>query len=101
MYRIMLVAKEGINEVGNLYKFLTMTDPDGQVIPYEANTLEELDAQVEKMLNGKYAKKDIMVVQTKNFEIGADLYEKTTETSDTESNTATEEEAETETETTT
>ena len=79
MYRIMLVNKEGSSEVNHLYKFFTVTDPDGTVVVYEANTLEELDAQIEKMINGNYRKKDILVVQTKGFEVSADIHEETTE----------------------
>lgn len=76
MYRIMLVVKEGIN-YSNLYKYLTVTNTEGKVVPYEAATLEEVDAQVENMLNGNYKKSDILVVQTKDFNISSDLYEVT------------------------
>jgi len=75
MYRIMLVAKEGTNEVNSLFKFFTITNTEGKVVPYEADTLEDLDAQVEKMVNGDYRKKDILIVQVKNFGISADLFE--------------------------
>ena len=74
MYRIMLVNKEGSGEINHLYKFFTITNPDGKSIIFEANTLEELDAQVEKMINGNYRKKDILVVQTKGFEVSADIH---------------------------
>ena len=82
MYRIMLVNKEGTNEINNLYKFFTVMNTDGQPIVYEAETLEELDAQIEKMLNGNYRKKDILVVQTKGFEVAADIHVPSTEESD-------------------
>lgn len=78
MYRIMLVAKEGAGEVNNLYKFFTVSNTDGKIVPYEAETLEALDAQVEKMLNGNYKKKDILIVQTKGFDISSDLFVETT-----------------------
>lgn len=74
MYRIMLVAKEGTGEVNSLYKFFTVTNTEGKVVPYEAETLEDLDAQVEKMLDGDYKKKDILIVQTKDFTVSSDLY---------------------------
>ena len=77
MYRIMLVAKEGTSEINNLYKFFTVTNTEGQIVPYEAKTLEDLDVQVEKMLNGDYKKKDIMIVQTKGFDISSDLFVET------------------------
>lgn len=77
MYRIMLVAKEGSGEVNNLYKFFTVSNADGKIVPYEAETLETLDIQVEKMVNGDYRKKDILVVQTKGFDISSDLFAET------------------------
>ena len=87
MYRIMLVNKEGNGEINHLYKFFTVTNPDGKAIVYEANTLEELDAQIEKMINGNYRKKDILVVQTKGFEVSADIYEASVEQPDTPDDT--------------
>ena len=74
MYRIMLVTKEGANKINNLYKFFTVTNTEGKVVIFEADTLEDLDAQVEKMVNGDYRKKDILVVQTKDFGISADIH---------------------------
>lgn len=92
MYRIMLVAKEGTGEINNLYKFFTVTNTEGQVVPYEVETLEELDTQVEKMLNGKYAKKDLLIVQAEGFNIDADLFKaiNPTPTDPTEDETSTE-----------
>ena len=78
MYRIMLITKESANEINNLYKFFTVTNTEGKVVIFEADTLEDLDAQVEKMVNGDYRKKDILVVQTKDFGISADIYESDT-----------------------
>lgn len=75
MYRIMLVSKEGTSEINNLYKFFTITNTDGKVVIFEAETLEELDVQVEKMLNSDYRKKDLLIVQTKGFDINSDLFE--------------------------
>lgn len=77
MYRIMLVAKEGTSEINSLYKFFTVTNTEGKVVPYESDTLEDLDIQVEKMLNGDYRKKDILIVQTKGFGISSDLFVET------------------------
>ena len=74
MYRIMLVAKEADN-YGTLYKYLTVTDTEGKVVPYEAATLLELDRQVEKMLNGDYRKKDFVIVTVTDYGVIADLAE--------------------------
>lgn len=74
MYRIMLVAKEGEN-YSTLYKYLTVTNTEGEVVPYEASTIEELDAQVESMLNGEYRKKDFIIVTVTDYEVVADLAE--------------------------
>ena len=70
----MLVAKEGKN-YDSLYKYLTVTNTANEVVPYEATTLEELDAQVESMLNGEYRKKDFIIVQVTEYGIEADLVE--------------------------
>jgi hypothetical protein len=81
----MLVAKEGNSEVNHLYKFFTVTNPEGKAVPYETETLEMLDTQIEKMINGDYKKKDILIVQTKGFDISSDLFVETptTEPDDT------------------
>jgi len=75
MYRIMLVVKEGTSEINNLYEFFTITNTEGKIVPYETDSLVDLDAQVEKMLSGDYRKKDILVVQVKDFTVSSDLYE--------------------------
>lgn len=74
MYRIMLVAKEGKN-YDSLYKYLTVTNTQNEVVPYEAATIEELDTQVESMLNGEYRKKDFIVVTVTEYGVEADLVE--------------------------
>lgn len=74
MYRIMLVAKEGEN-YSTLYKYLTVTNTEGEIVPYEASTIEELDAQVESMLNGEYRKKDFIIVTVTDYEVVSDLAE--------------------------
>lgn len=73
MYRIMLVAREGKENYNSLYKYLTVTNAEGDVVPYEAATLEELDAQVELMLNGDYKKKDLVVLQVVDYEVAASI----------------------------
>lgn len=75
MYRIMLVAKENAKIQDTLYKYLTVTNTSGEVVPYEATTIEELDVQVENMLNGEYRKKDFIIVSVTDYEIMADLAE--------------------------
>ena len=79
MYRIMLVAKEGEN-YSTLYKYLTVTNTNGDVVPYEASTIEELDTQVESMLNGEYRKKDFIIVTITDYEVVSDLAENDTGT---------------------
>lgn len=79
MYRIMLVAKEGEN-YSTLYKYLTVTNTNGDVVPYEATTIEELDTQVESMLNGEYRKKDFIIVTVTDYEVVSDLAENDTGT---------------------
>lgn len=81
MYRIMLVVKEGKN-YDSLYKYLTVTNTKGEVVPYEATTIEELDAQVESMLNSDYRKKDFIIVTVTDYDVVADLAENETETPD-------------------
>ena len=73
MSRIMLVVTEGNNDYDSLYKYLTITNTEGKIVPYEASTLTELDRQVESMLNGKYAKKDFIIVQAYEYGIDADF----------------------------
>jgi hypothetical protein len=69
----MLVVREGKEDYSSLYKYLTVTNAEGDVVPYEATTLEELDAQVELMLNGDYKKKDFVVLQVVDYAVIADL----------------------------
>lgn len=73
-YRILLVASEK-EDYGSLYKYLTVTDTEGNIIPYEAQSVEELDAMVESMLNGNYAKKDFIIVSVLDYAILADIAE--------------------------
>ena len=80
MYRIMLVAKEGEKDYDSLYKYLTVTNTNGEIVPYEATTIEELDTQVESMLNGEYRKKDFIIVTVTDYEVVSDLAENDTGT---------------------
>lgn len=80
MYRIMLMIKEGKNDCDSLYKYLTVTNTSGDVVPYEAATIEELDTQVESMLNGEYRKKDFIIVTITDYEVVSDLAENDTGT---------------------
>ena len=73
MYRIMLVVKEGKNDYDSLYKYLTVTNTDGKVVPFEADNDQLLDAQVESMLKGDYRKKDFIIVSETTYEIDANL----------------------------
>lgn len=75
MYRILLVAKEGKADYDSLYKYLTVTNTSGDVVPYEAATLEELDTQVELMLNGDYRKKDFIIITVTDYEVLSSIAE--------------------------
>ena len=72
MYRILLVAKKA-DDYGSLYKYLKVTDEEGNIVPYEAANDDELDAQVELMLNSDYSKRDFIIVTVKDYEIDADI----------------------------
>ena len=74
MYRILLVASD--RDLDTLYKYLTVTDEEGNESIYQAETLAELDIKVEDMLNnGGYAKSDFQVVSTTSYQIRASLSE--------------------------
>lgn len=75
MYKIMIVAKEASN-YGSLYKWLLVENDQGQNVPYEASTLEEIDKKVEDMLNKEgYSKSDFIVISVTNYNISADIVE--------------------------
>ncbi len=76
-YRIMLVVSSK-DDYGSLYKYLTYTDTDGNIVPYETSDLSELDAKVETMLNGDYKKSDFIIVKAYDYDVLADIYEATT-----------------------
>lgn len=83
MYRIMTLVKEGRDRYSSLYKFLTYEDDYGETVFYEAKDDKELDAKVEEMLNGRYAKKDFVVVQVKDYNIDVDIVANEPETDST------------------
>lgn len=72
-YRIMLVKTKRDN-YRSLYKFMTVEDEDGNVSPLEIETKEELDAKIEEMLNGDFAKSDFLVVNVIDYTIDAKDY---------------------------
>ena len=73
MYRIMVVVKEGKNDYDSLYKYLTVTNIDGKVVPFEVDNFQALDAQIEAMLKGDYRKKDFIIVSETTYDIDANL----------------------------
>ena len=72
-YRIMLV-KSKRDDYQSLYQLMTVEDEEGNVSPLEIDTKEALDAQVEDMLNGDYAKSDFIVVNVVDYTIDAKDY---------------------------
>ena len=73
MYRSMLVVKEGNTIQDTLYKYLTVTNTDGEIVPFEVDNFQALDAQIEAMLKGDYRKKDFIIVSETTYEIDANL----------------------------
>ena len=72
-YRIMTVVSARDN-YQSLYKYMTTTI-DGETIPLELQTKEDLDAKVEKLLNEDgLAKKDFIIVQEIDYSIDAKDY---------------------------
>ena len=71
MYRIMLKVKEA--KENSLYKFFTITDEEGNVVPYETEDEYALDIQVESMLNENYSKQDLIIVTIRDYNINADI----------------------------
>ena len=72
MYKIMLVKSKRC-ECQSLYQFLTTT-VDDVVKPVEFETIEELDAFVESMINNGYSKSDFIIVHVIDYEISAGPY---------------------------
>ena len=72
-YRILTVTSHR-DKYESLYKYMTTTI-DGETIPLELATKEELDQKVEKMLNEDgYSKKDFIVVHVIDYTIDAKDY---------------------------
>ena len=78
MFRIMEVKEKGIDYTST-YVFKTH-NVDGTILPIEFATLVELDEYVEDLLNNKgYAKSDFIIVEVKDYNIFADIYEQSDE----------------------
>ena len=84
MYRIML-AKSKKENYGSLYQFLTST-VDGVTTPVEFSSEQALDTYVETMLNGSYSKSDFIIVQVKDYNIDAVIYQESDNTEETQPN---------------
>ena len=70
-YRIMLLLSKK-DDLGNLYKYDT-TEIDGQVLYREFDTVEEVDAYVETLLNDQnYSKDEILVVREREFTVNVE-----------------------------
>ena len=70
-----LVSTTNTSGIGALYKYLTFVNENGEQEIYEATSLEEVDAKIEKMVNGNYRKKDLLVVSPVDFTLLADIVE--------------------------
>ena len=80
-YRIMIVAAKKDNNK-SLYKYLL----DGDKI-YEAASLDEIDAKIEKMLNEEgYAKNNLIVINELEFNVFANVVNNTQLRPDTPAN---------------
>lgn len=75
MYRIMLIKSKRPGEQ-SLYQFETV-DENGTTSVVELETMEDLDAHVELMLNNGYAKSDFIIVKIIDYSITADNYSET------------------------
>lgn len=72
MYRIMIVVSKK-DDAKSLYQYLTST-VDNVTAPLEFDSKEALDAYVEKMLNGNYAKSDFIIVKPVEYSLTAGAY---------------------------
>lgn len=70
MYRIMEVVTEKSNN-NSLYKFKKTVDEHNNEVVLEIADKADLDAYVEGMLNGEYAKKDFIIVEILDYDIDA------------------------------
>lgn len=71
-YRIMIKTASGTKDQ---YQFLTYVNENGEDEVFESTSLADVDTKVEKMINGNYRKKDILVVSVWDFNAFADLYD--------------------------
>ena len=74
MYRIMEVVTEKSNN-NSLYKFKKTVDEHNNEVVLEIENKADLDAYVEGMLNGDYAKKDFIIVEVLDYDIDAKIDE--------------------------
>lgn len=75
MFRIMEVKHPGMSELNSSYRFQT-TVVNGEVVPVELETEEELDEYIEDLLNNKgYSKSDFIIVTKKEYDIDTDIVE--------------------------
>lgn len=80
MYRIMVVKSHRDNNK-SLYQYLT----SALGTPIEFDTLEKLDAKIEKMLNQEgYSKSDFIIVKVIDYTIDAKDYTETETETETE-----------------
>lgn len=70
MYRIMEVVTEKKNN-NSLYRFMKTVDEQNNEVVLEIADKATLDAKVEELLNGSYAKKDFIIVEVLDYEIDA------------------------------
>lgn len=85
MFNIMLKKEDGIDYTST-YVFKTH-NVDGTNLPIEFETLEELDRYVEDLLNNKgFAKSDFIIVEVKDYNIVADIYEQNNVNEEIENN---------------
>lgn len=85
MFNIMLKKEDGIDYTST-YVFKTH-NVDGTILPIEFETLEELDRYVEDLLNNKgFAKSDFIIVEVKDYNIVADIYEQNNVNEEIENN---------------
>ncbi len=74
-YKIMTKVESKADN-NSTYKYLKITDAEGNINIFEAETIAELKTQVESMLNdGDYAKSDFICIMPVDYEIDTDLEE--------------------------
>jgi len=83
-YRIMVKTASGAKDQ---YQFLTYINENGENEIYESESLVEIDAKIEKMINGNYRKKDLLVVSVVDFNVFADIAENNSSNTSSEETT--------------